>query len=721
MSSFARRVAITIAIPLALYLAGEHLLLPGIPAAFIERTGVSRLTFGVLALGLAPILNAYWMVEVSAFLVPRWSRLRHGNPEGRAKLDRAARILALVLATFQAFGIGTQLEALQRGDLSGNAVTTSVPVVVFTLVGGVCLQFVAARFISQRGLVNGFVVLLGATHLVGLGENLMEAIGLRSPSGMGSASARAHAATPRELAFTAFGLLAIAFATWLVVGRPSAPPAPAPGTPESSAPYRGARQLVVQPWIPLPASSLQAYLFATAILMFPATLAVWHVPGSRALQGLLSTDAFLPIVGATTIVVMVVFARLMHRPAELSDLALRLGAKARGQMQEETRAALRRALVPTAIFFVVVVLAPQVSRVSGLLVPMIVVAGIEIVRSMRGASGMVMIWEERRASAVPVLRAALAADGIPSEARGMAMLSLWQVFAPYAPAEILVREEDAERATMTLRHWLLGEEAPERAKTTTESLPTHATETPWPVARRNMVLGGTAAAALAAFALFHLTTPSFVPTGPRPKLEIVRVDDSIDPFATLPEDAVPSGQGFEIRFENAPAGNYKTQKVNFARVTFREGESKAAATARFRRWLSSITLPTETRFGLEEIGDYDEDTKLVKVTGLRTFVLTGPSVLQTEDVTDAMAMQSRDSEDVYVTVTLSEDGGKRFEDVTREWTQRRIAILVDDEINSAPVVKTTIHGGRVSITMGAGDPEKKFAEATALSVRLRGR
>ena len=89
MSSFARRVAITIAIPLALYLAGEHLLLPGIPADFIERTGVSRLTFGVLALGLAPILNAYWMVEVSAFLVPRWSRLRHGNPEGRAKLEQA--------------------------------------------------------------------------------------------------------------------------------------------------------------------------------------------------------------------------------------------------------------------------------------------------------------------------------------------------------------------------------------------------------------------------------------------------------------------------------------------------------------------------------------------------------------------------------------------------------------------------------------------------------
>ncbi len=41
MSSFARRVAITIAIPLALYLAGEHLLLPGIPADFIERTGVT--------------------------------------------------------------------------------------------------------------------------------------------------------------------------------------------------------------------------------------------------------------------------------------------------------------------------------------------------------------------------------------------------------------------------------------------------------------------------------------------------------------------------------------------------------------------------------------------------------------------------------------------------------------------------------------------------------
>ena len=718
--SFARRLAITLAIPLALYFAGKHLLLPGIPEDLVDRVNGSPVAFGVFALGVAPILTAYWLVEVTAFLVPRWSQLRHGNPEGRVKLDRAARILALALAAFQAFGIAMQLKALERGDLmsSGAAMSTSVPVVVFTLVGGVCLQFVAARFISQRGLVNGFVVLIGASQLVLLVESFMKAIGQGSASGMGIASTRGHAATPRELAFTGFALVVMAFATWFVVGRPSAPPAPV-GAEEGSAPYRGARQLVLQPWIPLPASSLQAYIFAMSLVMFPATLSVLHVPGMAALMELLQGNAFLAMI-ALTLLVMVVFARLMHRPAELSDLALRLGANARGKMQDETRAALRRALLPTAIYFVVIALLPAVS----LLVPMIVVAAIEVARSRRTSRvGMVAIWEERRASAVPVLRAALAADGIASEARGMAMLSLWQVFAPYAPAEILVREEDAVRATNTLRHWLLGEEAPERAETTTESIvAAHPAETPWPAARRTMMLGASAVAALVAVVLFHVTAPSsFVPTGPRPKLEIVRVDDELDPFAGMAEDAVTAGEGIELRFENVPAGRGRTERVNFARIAMRRGESKAAATVRFRRWLSTVTLPPKARFGLEETSDYEEETKTTTVTGLRTFVLSAESVLQTEDVTDAAASQSSGSDDVYVAVTLSGEGGQRFEDLTREWVQRRIAILVDDEVNSAPVVKSVISGGHLSITMGAGDPDKKYEEARVLAARLRGR
>jgi preprotein translocase subunit SecD len=51
--------------------------------------------------------------------------------------------------------------------------------------------------------------------------------------------------------------------------------------------------------------------------------------------------------------------------------------------------------------------------------------------------------------------------------------------------------------------------------------------------------------------------------------------------------------------------------------------------------------------------------------------------------------------------------------------QRRFAIILDDVINSAPVIKTKIGGGRASITMGAGDPDQQLQNAEKLEMVLR--
>jgi preprotein translocase subunit SecD len=72
-------------------------------------------------------------------------------------------------------------------------------------------------------------------------------------------------------------------------------------------------------------------------------------------------------------------------------------------------------------------------------------------------------------------------------------------------------------------------------------------------------------------------------------------------------------------------------------------------------------------------------------------------------------------------VTLSSEAAARFEAATRAWVQRRLAIMVDDEIDSAPVVKSAIGGGHISITVGTGDPERQFKQAESLARRLRGR
>jgi preprotein translocase subunit SecD len=91
-------------------------------------------------------------------------------------------------------------------------------------------------------------------------------------------------------------------------------------------------------------------------------------------------------------------------------------------------------------------------------------------------------------------------------------------------------------------------------------------------------------------------------------------------------------------------------------------------------------------------------------------------------ITDATVSQDTQSGGVggfYVAVSFSPAGADRFEEVTGANVQRRFAIILDDEIDSAPVIRTKIGGGRASISMGAGDPEQQLVQARQLELVLR--
>jgi preprotein translocase subunit SecD len=105
-------------------------------------------------------------------------------------------------------------------------------------------------------------------------------------------------------------------------------------------------------------------------------------------------------------------------------------------------------------------------------------------------------------------------------------------------------------------------------------------------------------------------------------------------------------------------------------------------------------------------------------------VLVGPAVITTDDVLEAAASVNtlNANWETYVAITLSPEGAERFRVATRECVDRRIAIIVNDQVESAPIVKSEIGGGRMSITMGAaGSPEEQLAQAKALANSLGGR
>jgi preprotein translocase subunit SecD len=92
-----------------------------------------------------------------------------------------------------------------------------------------------------------------------------------------------------------------------------------------------------------------------------------------------------------------------------------------------------------------------------------------------------------------------------------------------------------------------------------------------------------------------------------------------------------------------------------------------------------------------------------------------------EYITDAQrAIDQRSGvPEVYVAITFSPAGADRFEQITSENINRRFAIILDDTINSAPVIRSKIGGGRASITMGAGDQDQQLKSAERLEMVLR--
>jgi preprotein translocase subunit SecD len=204
------------------------------------------------------------------------------------------------------------------------------------------------------------------------------------------------------------------------------------------------------------------------------------------------------------------------------------------------------------------------------------------------------------------------------------------------------------------------------------------------------------------------------------RLEFKMVDDETDFFGKVKEDSLPEGAA--IYQENAPAGVGKTVPTHWVRMVKGEKETMAECLARLRKWTATLGVPDDHQVGFSKMNDFDPDTGKSTPSGWRTYYLFGRAEVTGDYITDATVGQDNSSGSgigqFYVAVTFSPAGADRFEEVTGSNIQRRFAIILDDEINSAPVIKSKI-GAHASITLGAGDPEQQLQQAKDLEVVLR--
>jgi hypothetical protein len=104
----------------------------------------------------------------------------------------------------------------------------------------------------------------------------------------------------------------------------------------------------------------------------------------------------------------------------------------------------------------------------------------------------------------------------------------------------------------------------------------------------------------------------------------------------------------------------------------------------------------------------------------RLHCLAPSAVVTGTDVADAEVMTDQYSGTPVVGVTLTESAAGRFEEVTAANLRRQLAIVLDGEIVSAPIIQSPIPGGRIQITLGGSRGyDEVIREADTLVTALR--
>jgi SecY len=440
-AGLARRAAVT-AGAVAVLLIGERVPVPGVDwEAFRNLSGYGagpQLTW--LALGLAPFASAFLFVELTAAVLPRLRGLRGGTARERLPLTLAAWALSAALVAWQAWGLAVYLQGVRDSfgfPLLASGLGPVLGATAALLLGTLALGCVAA-LVSRHGLGNGFAVLFGADAL----ERALH-LGRRVPR------------VPRELwSDTALlVVMAVLFVTLLVAS------------------HLRRHSAGIVPLVPVPTCGLAVVDGPSAALTFLWALSGW-VPSLAVLAETLETGSRWITLGNLlfTAALALLFARLFCPPGAVVQ-AFRRAAPGRTE-EKVLLGALAAANRRSLVLVMGVALFPTVSTLVG--VPVRIVVGdlfdvaiviavaldLETEVKARADGALVSARAVHSVHAVPPTMQALAAAGIRGVARTLRYRTLFHLFAPYAPIEILVPPERAADAEAICAMVVSGAPAP---------------------------------------------------------------------------------------------------------------------------------------------------------------------------------------------------------------------------------------------------------------------
>jgi len=275
-----KRRLIFLLLALIVYRLGTHLPVPGVDPGELAKlfqsqeggilgmfnmfSGGALSRFSIFALGIMPYISASIIMQLMTVVSPQLEAIKKEGEAGRRKITQYTRYGTLVLGTFQALGISYALES-QPGLVIDPGLMFRITAMVCLITGTMFLMWLGEQ-ITERGLGNGISIIIFAGIVAGLPSALTGLFSLVSTGAMG---------IPSALFICALAVLVTAFVVFVERGQRKILVNYAKRQVGNKVYGGQASHLPLK----LNMSGVIPPIFASSIILFPATITSWFSSG----------------------------------------------------------------------------------------------------------------------------------------------------------------------------------------------------------------------------------------------------------------------------------------------------------------------------------------------------------------------------------------------------------------------------------------------------------
>jgi len=321
-----RRVLFTLGM-LAVYRVGAFVTAPGVDRNAMQQfvssqqgnllgffnlfSGGALSNLSIFALGIMPYISASIILQLLGMVYQPIQELRKEGEAGRRKLDQYTRYGTIALSAFQAFGLSKFIEGLSSGG--GGAGIVNTPglgfelMTVLTLTTGTAFLMWLGEQITERGIGNGISLIIMASIITGVPTYVFNYFAQNQGDIRPLTSASVVAVLVLCVATVAFfengrRLIPIVYSRRQVGRRVY-------GGQTAHLPLKVNTAGVIPP------------IFASSLLMFPATLASMNVPGMDWLQQTINAGDWLFNTGFGLLIIFFCFfyTNVVFQPVDVAE------------------------------------------------------------------------------------------------------------------------------------------------------------------------------------------------------------------------------------------------------------------------------------------------------------------------------------------------------------------------------------------------------------------